>query len=123
MATIRARDGRSPAACPATVDRGKMDEPELGLFEAIGKLFGRGDARVIPIPDREFRPDGVESLSIGGISRSQSQILRHSHATIKAALMRMPGGVPRTVDDIKMVLPHINPLGYTENCEECTLAV
>jgi hypothetical protein len=95
---------------------------DLGVFRSAARLF-KSTRGLMSTPGREFRPTQVEALSSGKLSRREVQILQESQAKIRAALEKMPGGVPRSVSDLKTVLPHINPLGYTKNCTECGMAV
>lgn len=79
--------------------------------------------RIPPPPGREFRPIGVDELVSEEHPEQEIQILQQSHANICEALQSMPGGVPRTADDVRAVLPDINPLAYHGNCIECGMAV
>jgi papain fold toxin 1 (glutamine deamidase) of polymorphic toxin system len=95
---------------------------DLGVFRSVALLF-RASRRMASTPGREFRPAEVEALTSGKLSRQEMKILQQSHATIESALRNMPGGVPRSVGDVRTVLPHINPLGFANNCAESSMAV
>lgn len=88
---------------------------DLGVFDRLAGFFKP--------PGWKFRPTGIEVLRIGKLSKSEVDILQQGQEKIRAALEGMPGGVPRSKDDLRAVLPHINPLAYDRNCSECSLAV
>jgi hypothetical protein len=62
-------------------------------------------------------------LLSGKHSQRQVEIMRQNHEMIEGDLKAMPDGVPRTVADVRRVLPKINPLGYDHNCTEAAMAV
>jgi Papain fold toxin 1, glutamine deamidase len=95
---------------------------DLGAFRAAAVFFPKV-RKLASTPGREFRARDVEALMSGKHSQHQVEIMRQNHEMIEGDLKAMPDGVPRTVDDVRRVLPKINPLGYDHNCTEASMAV
>jgi hypothetical protein len=95
---------------------------DLGVFRAAA-IFFPSVRKLASMPGREFRPRDAEMLMSGKHSRRELEIMRQSHEMIEHDLRAMPDGIPRTADDVRRILPKINPLGYSRNCTEASMAV
>ncbi|WP_165959794.1 toxin glutamine deamidase domain-containing protein [Nonomuraea longispora] len=65
----------------------------------------------------------MEKLFSGKMGHREIQALQESYEATRKELNAMPGGIPRTADDVRRILPHINPLEYKRNCTEASMAV
>jgi hypothetical protein len=89
--------------------------------------FGRVDLeRRARIPGNEYRPQRIEDLEgVGETSLTQNQrnARAGAHDRIRSMMNGMPNGAPRTVREVRDVLPHVNPTRGQTNCIENSMAV
>ncbi|MEO3798440.1 toxin glutamine deamidase domain-containing protein [Nonomuraea sp. B1E8] len=75
------------------------------------------------VPLMHLRPMGTEHLHhYEALRPDHAQDMRAGYEVVKHLLHRM-GRRPSTMDDLRRILPHINPTNWQTNCPETSLAV
>ncbi|MEO3891808.1 toxin glutamine deamidase domain-containing protein [Nonomuraea sp. B5E05] len=112
-----------PRGFPA-VQPGNVRPPARPAGNAPNNVIRPMDPRTPgQAPLMHLRPMGTEHLHhYEALRPDHAQDMRAGYEVVKHLLHRM-GRQPSTMDDLRRILPHINPTNWQTNCPETSLAV
>lgn len=113
----------------------------LGLFDPVRAFFRPGRHTRLGADDiardatrrssgvrgpalLELRPAATAGLPGGtaALSAEHAALMRAAHAEV-ASILDAARGRRLSLDELRRILPHVNPTGAGQNCLECTLAL